>query len=143
MAIIKEHKTIEELGKERNIHPSQVNQLEAKAIVVTGSDLENYTLSDWDNLILNKKEIVFARISPQQKYLIVKNLQRHEEIVAVTGDGVNDAIALKQASNYFNFVLFYLLKDIGVAMGEGNDVAKEAADIIFMDDNFCSLINGI
>lgn len=85
----------------------------------------------WDDLILGKKEIVFSRISPQQKVEIVKNLQRLNEIVIVTGDGVNDAIALKKAN-------------IGVAMGEGgSDVAREAADVIFMDDNFASIIEAI
>ena len=85
----------------------------------------------WDDMILGKKEIVFSRISPQQKVEIVKNLQRLGEIVIVTGDGVNDAIALKKA-------------DIGVAMGEGgSDVAREAADVIFIDDNFASIIHAI
>lgn len=85
----------------------------------------------WDDLILGKKEIVFSRISPQQKVEIVTNLQRLKEIVIVTGDGVNDAIALKKAN-------------IGVAMGEGgSDVAREAADVIFMDDDFSSIIHAI
>ena len=85
----------------------------------------------WDDLILTKKEIVFSRISPQQKVEIVKNLQRLGEIVIVTGDGVNDAIALKKAN-------------IGVAMGEGgSDVAREAADVIFMDDNFASIVEAV
>jgi len=74
---------------------------------------------------------VFARISPLQKVEIVEHLQNNDEVVAVTGDGVNDAIALKKAN-------------IGIAMGiGGNDVAKEAADVIFMNDDFSSVISGI
>jgi len=85
----------------------------------------------WDDLILLKKEIVFTRISPQQKVEIVKNLQRLGEIVIFIGDGNNDAIALKKAN-------------IGVAMGEnGSDVARGAADVIFMDDNFASIVEAI
>ena len=99
--------------------------------MIYGPDLIKYTQSTWDDLILGKKEIVFSRISPQQKVEIVKNLQRLGEIVIVTGDGVNDAIALKKAN-------------IGVAMGEGgSDVAREAADVIFIDDNFASIIHAI
>lgn len=75
---------------------------------------------------------MFARTTPQHKLAIVKNLQRRGEVVAVTGDGVNDAPALKQAQ-------------IGVGMGSANasDVAREAADIVLMDDKFSSIVMAI
>ncbi|KAG3166997.1 Sodium/potassium-transporting ATPase subunit alpha-1 [Phytophthora idaei] len=81
--------------------------------------------------ILRLKSVVFARTTPQHKLQIVKASQEIGECVGVTGDGVNDAPALKQV-------------DVGVAMGKnGSDVARQAADIILMDDNFSSIVRGV
>lgn len=75
---------------------------------------------------------MFARTTPQQKLQIVDNFQRRKEIVAVTGDGVNDSPALRKA-------------DIGVAMGnpDSSEVAREAADVVLLDDDFASLVSAI
>ncbi|CAB4053964.1 ATP1A [Lepeophtheirus salmonis] len=92
-----------------------------------GNELKDKTDEELDEILINHKEIVFARTSPQQKLIIVEGCQRVGSIVAVTGDGVNDSPALKKA-------------DIGVAMGiSGSDVSKQAADMILLDDNFASI----
>jgi Ca2+-transporting ATPase len=81
--------------------------------------------------ILRDRSLIFSRVSPADKYRIVKLLKQMGEVVAVTGDGVNDTLSLRQA-------------DIGVAMGKvGSDVAKEAAEIVLIDDNFGTLVVAI
>lgn len=97
--------------------------------VLTGKELE--TMSDEDLLAHVKDITVYARVAPQHKLRIVEQFKKHGDIVAVTGDGVNDAPALKAAH-------------IGVAMGKGGtDVAKEASDMIVTDDNFASIFHAV
>lgn len=99
--------------------------------VATGTEIDKELEKDdksFDKFICSKK--VFARVTPIQKLKIVESLKRQGEFVAVTGDGVNDAPALKAAN-------------IGVATGSGTDIARETADMIIIDDNFKSIVAGI
>lgn len=97
--------------------------------VITGPQLEG--MSDDDLADAVKRKPLFARTTPAHKLRIVSALQAQDHIAAMTGDGVNDAPALKQA-------------DIGVAMGtRGTDVAKDAADIVLLDDNFATIVRAI
>ena len=107
----------------------QLGILENEDEAITGSELENMSDEELTKNIRNYS--VYARVSPEHKVRIVRAWQANGEIVAMTGDGVNDAPALKNA-------------DIGCAMGVvGTDVAKEAADVILTDDNFATVVSAV
>jgi sodium/potassium-transporting ATPase subunit alpha len=109
----------------------QIGQIQGdNPVVITGDRLRKLSETQL-RLALEAPDIIFARVGADQKMRIVAALQKKKHIVAVTGDGVNDAPALK-------------LADIGIAMGiSGTDVAKEAADMVLLDDNFSSIIAAI
>lgn len=123
--------TVEDIAVRTGVPIESVNPRDARAAVVHGGELRDMSQEQLDDVLYYHKEIVFARTSPQQKLIIVEGCQRQGQIVAVTGDGVNDSPALKKA-------------DIGVAMGiAGSDVSKQAADMILLDDNFASIVTGV
>ena len=106
-----------------------LGMIQPSSHVLTGHDIDQLSTQALTEAI--NQVSIFARVSPQHKVTIVKALQQHGEITSMTGDGVNDAPALKQAN-------------IGVAMGiTGTDVSKEAADMVLMDDHFTTIVDAV
>lgn len=101
------------------------------SLVITGSELKGMNDRDLAAVMSKEESVIFSRVDPEDKLRIVELLQKNGEVVAVTGDGVNDAPALRKA-------------DIGVAMGKiGTDVAKEASDLVLLDDSFPTLVDAV
>ena len=97
--------------------------------IVDGEELNKLPDDRWDEIV--KTKTIFARVTPEQKLRVVEILKKQKQVVAVTGDGVNDILALKRA-------------DIGIAMGvRGSDVARDSSDIVLLDDNFASIISAV
>ncbi|MHC1609202.1 MAG: calcium-translocating P-type ATPase, PMCA-type [Candidatus Methanofastidiosia archaeon] len=97
-------------------------------IVLTGAEIDK--MDDKSLLAVVKKVTIYARVNPEHKLRIIQTLRESGDIMAMTGDGVNDAPALKNA-------------DIGVAMNSGTDVAKESADMVLLDDNFATIVASV
>ncbi len=121
-----DHKlTATAVGKELNL----LNEKEEASCVLTGQELEEMTDEQLADVV--ERVVIYARVAPEHKVRIVKAWKQNDQVVAMTGDGVNDAPALK-------------MSDIGIAMGiTGTEVSKEAADMILADDNFASIVKAV
>ena len=115
-----EHSSFKDKENTEVVSESQDPNDPPQSIVITGAELETLT-PEQEEILCSYQEIVFARTTPEQKLRIVRSMQTRGGVVAVTGDGVNDAPALRAA-------------DCGIAMGNGSDVAREAADMVLLED---------
>jgi P-type Ca2+ transporter type 2C len=106
----------------------EIGIAEGKIVALTGSDLDRLSDQEFENMVDDVS--VYARVFPEQKVRIVETLKKKGHVASMTGDGVNDAPALKKAA-------------IGVAMGSGTDVAKESADMLLQDDNFATIVKAV
>lgn len=114
--------------RRKSCYPHELSSLSKQSLLLEGNQISILTDSDWDT-VCGYEEIVFGRCSPEHKLRIIQELQKRGNATAVTGDGVNDAPALKAA-------------DVGVAMASGSDVALEAADLVLLG-KFDSIVDGI
>ena len=135
IGIITNNEIIDSLEKMRALDESfhlNMNHKESihnNSLLLSGVEIENLTESDW-RIMTKFQEIVFARTTPEQKLRLVKELQDDDYIVGVTGNGLNDAPALKKA-------------DIGISMGDGSEIAMDASQMILLDSHFSSILIGI
>ena len=121
-----DHKlTATAVGKELNL----IDEKDMESQVLTGQELEQMTDKQLFDIV--ERVVIYARVAPEHKVRIVKAWKQKHQVVAMTGDGVNDAPALK-------------MSDIGIAMGiTGTEVSKEAADMVLADDNFASIVKAV
>ena len=103
-------------------------EIEIKGEAITGDEIDKLTSDELAKSV--DKFSIFARVDPQHKVKILDALKKNKQVVAMTGDGVNDAVALKKS-------------DVGISVGSGTDVAKEASDIVLLDDNFVTVANAV
>lgn len=115
-------------GDHLNTAKAIADELNIKGAAITGEDLDEMSDEEFENRV--ESIAVYARASPEHKVRITQALKKHGHIVAMGGDGINDAPALKKA-------------DIGIAVGSGTDVTKEAADMVLTDDNFAIIVDAV
>lgn len=119
-------RTIMITGDHKNTAKAVAHEVGIKGDVVEGSEINESNINE-----LVKNNSIFARVDPEHKVMILESLQKKDEIVAMTGDGVNDAPALKKA-------------DVGISMSiKGTDIARDASDMVLVDDNFATIVKSI